>query len=101
MRTGTLTAGHGTAIAATATRLSTISAAGYQVVGSKPPFAAANGGFDPTTWYPAALIVLSLVAVAAIAVPWPAVSVPVRIALAALGLYAAWSYLSIAWAVQK
>jgi O-antigen ligase len=64
-------------------------------------FAASNGGFDGTTWYPGALIVLALVVIAALTVP--AVAVPRIVLVAALALigYAAWSYLSIGWAAQK
>jgi O-antigen ligase len=64
-------------------------------------FAASNGGYDATTWYPGALIVLALVAIAIVTVP--AAGVPRVVAVAAVALlgYAAWSYLSIGWAGQK
>jgi tetratricopeptide (TPR) repeat protein len=64
-------------------------------------FAAANGGYDPTTWYPGALIVLALVAIGVVTIP--AVRPPriVTVAVLALVAYAAWSYLSIGWAGQK
>ncbi|MEA2423288.1 MAG: hypothetical protein QOF55_2387, partial [Thermoleophilaceae bacterium] len=64
-------------------------------------FAASNGGFDATTWYPGALIVLALVAIALVTLP--AVDVPrlVAVAVVALLAYAAWSYLSIGWSAQK
>ncbi|HEY0631622.1 MAG TPA: O-antigen ligase family protein [Thermoleophilaceae bacterium] len=64
-------------------------------------FGASNGGFDGTTWYPGALIVLALVLIAAVTVP--AAGLPRLVAVAALALigYAAWSYLSIGWARQK
>src|SRR4051812_350767 len=64
-------------------------------------FAASNGGFDATTWYPGALIALALVAIAFVTVPLGRVPRVVAVAAAALLLYAAWSYLSIGWADQK
>jgi O-antigen ligase len=64
-------------------------------------FAASNGGFDATTWYPGALIVLALVAIAAVTVPAANVPRVVTVAVVALLAYAAWSYLSIGWADQK
>jgi O-Antigen ligase len=64
-------------------------------------FAASNGGYDGTTWYPGSLIVLALVVIATLTVPLG--DVPRLVAVAALALlaYAAWSYLSITWAHQK
>ena len=64
-------------------------------------FAASNGGFDGTTWYPGALIVLALLVIAALTVPTGSVPRPVTVAALALLAYAAWNYLSIAWADQK
>ncbi|MEA2495034.1 MAG: hypothetical protein QOJ29_2945, partial [Thermoleophilaceae bacterium] len=64
-------------------------------------FAASNGGFDATTWYPGALIVLALVGIAIVTVPAAGVPKVVTVALVALLAYAAWSYLSIGWAGQK
>jgi tetratricopeptide (TPR) repeat protein len=64
-------------------------------------FAASNGGFDATTWYPGALIVLALVGIAIVTVPGTSVPRLVAVAAAALLAYAAWSYLSIGWAGQK
>ena len=53
-------------------------------------------------WYPAALLLLALLAAAAIAAGRPRrVPRPVLVALALLGGYTAWSYLSIAWAEQQ
>lgn len=63
--------------------------------------AADNGGYDPTTWYPGALIVLALFAIAALTLPLAQVPRPVAVAVVALLGYAAWSYLSIGWAGQK
>jgi O-antigen ligase len=64
-------------------------------------FAASNGGFDATTWYPGALIVLALVGIAVLTIPATGVPRIVGVAVLALLAYAAWSYLSIGWAVQK
>jgi O-antigen ligase/polysaccharide polymerase Wzy-like membrane protein/tetratricopeptide repeat protein len=64
-------------------------------------FAAANGGYDGTTWYPGALIVLALVVIGATTVPAARTPRIVTIAVVALAAYAAWSYLSIGWAAQK
>jgi O-antigen ligase len=64
-------------------------------------FAASNGGFDRTTWYPGTLIVLGLVVIGAVTVTVDRVPRLVKVAAIALAAYAAWSYLSIAWADQK
>jgi O-antigen ligase len=66
-------------------------------------FAAANGGYDPTTWYPGALVVLALVTIGALTLPRAAAGAPrlVLVAVLALLAYAVWSYLSIGWAGQK
>src|SRR3954468_832427 len=64
-------------------------------------FSASNGGFDATTWYPGALIVLALVGIAAVTVPAAGVPRVVAVAVLALIAYAAWSYLSIGWSAQK
>jgi O-antigen ligase len=64
-------------------------------------FAAANGGFDGTTWYPGALFVLGLLAIALATVPRSGAPRLVVVAVLALAGYAAWSYLSISWADQK
>jgi hypothetical protein len=64
-------------------------------------FAASNGGFDATTWYPGSLIVLALAVIAVLTVPAAAVPRLVTVAAIALLAYAAWSYLSIAWSAQK
>jgi O-Antigen ligase len=63
---------------------------------------ASDGGYFPTAWYPAGLFLLALLGVSAAALGPPR-GVP-RAALAALALlscYAAWAYLSIAWAEQQ
>jgi O-antigen ligase len=64
-------------------------------------FSASNGGFDATTWYPGALVVLALTTIAAVTIPAARVPKPVAIAVLALLGYAAWSYLSIGWSAQK
>jgi hypothetical protein len=62
----------------------------------------ADGGYRPGSLYAAALFVLGLAVVALLALPRARRAArPVRIACAALAGYAAWSYLSIAWAGQK
>jgi tetratricopeptide (TPR) repeat protein len=59
-------------------------------------------GFKPVKWYAASLFALGLLLVGLFALPRArAAARPVRIACAALAGYAAWSYLSIAWAHQK
>lgn len=60
-----------------------------------------EGGFRQTTFLPATLALLGLLAVALLALPRPS---PRRAAAWAIGLlaaYAAWSYLSILWADQQ
>jgi hypothetical protein len=62
---------------------------------------AMEGGYFPTTWYPAALLMLALLGLLAFV---PQAARPPRPVLAAAGLlfaYALWSYLSIAWAGDK
>ena len=60
-----------------------------------------NGGYSPTVWYPAGLLLAALAVVTALSVR--AVTAPRAVVVAAAGLaaYAAWSYLSVAWADQK
>src|SRR5215213_8991854 len=64
------------------------------------PLAAAGGGFEPKSWYPAALFAAGLLLVGVLTLRAAA---PPLVAGAALALaaYAGWSYLSIAWASQK
>ena len=69
-------------------------------------WAAEGGGSRPTTWYPGALFLLGLLAVALFM--WTrlgdAADPPNRtvvVAIALLGLYAAWNLLSITWADVK
>ncbi|MEA2367408.1 MAG: hypothetical protein QOH38_126, partial [Thermoleophilaceae bacterium] len=64
--------------------------------------AASGGGYFPGDWYPAALYALALVTMGILWAPAgrrPAR--PVVVALLALAAFAAWSYLTIAWADQK
>jgi hypothetical protein len=63
-------------------------------------WAVQNGGYDPSTWYWGALLALGALTAAVLWPGRPAIVVarPLRLALAALALYVAWSYLSIAWA---
>ena len=65
-------------------------------------FAEKNGGFSQTTWYPWTLVLLAVLTLAVLVAPRLG-SVPglVAVAVVPLWLYAAWSYLSIAWAGQK
>jgi tetratricopeptide (TPR) repeat protein len=68
-------------------------------VGVVVALGAAGGGYEPKTWYPAALFLLALLAVALVARPGGGRPPPA--VLAAVGLlagYAVWSHLSIAWA---
>src|SRR4051812_36825664 len=64
------------------------------------PLAAAGGGFRPTSWYPAALLLAGLLLVGLLTLRAATPPLVMAAALALAG-YAAWSYLSIAWAAQK
>src|SRR3954452_17153814 len=59
-----------------------------------------HGGYSATSWYPAALFVLALLAVllGSGVAGLHAWSGPAGIALAAYAAYVVWSYLTIAWA---
>jgi O-Antigen ligase len=62
---------------------------------------ASEAGFYPTAWYAAALFLLGLLVATLVALGPPrGVPRPVLLALALLAAYAAWSYVSIAWAGQ-
>lgn len=63
-------------------------------------WAAHDGGFDDTTWYWGALVLLATVAgvVTSGRGIWRRLARPSRIALVLLTLYVAWSYLSMTWA---
>jgi O-Antigen ligase len=57
-----------------------------------------GGGYDADTWYWGALVALAALTVAAVVPSGRRLSTATRLALIALTLYVAWSYLSIAWA---
>jgi tetratricopeptide (TPR) repeat protein len=63
--------------------------------------AADEAGYELSNWYPAGLVLLALLVVSLVALPRPAPSRAVVVAVALLAAYAAWSYLSIAWADQR
>jgi hypothetical protein len=60
-----------------------------------------EGGFIGTTFLPATLLMLGVLAVSLYALPTPRPPRSVWIAIALLAGYAAWSYLSITWADEK
>ncbi|HEU0019699.1 MAG TPA: O-antigen ligase family protein [Thermoleophilaceae bacterium] len=64
-------------------------------------FAADEGGFRATTWLPGTLVVVALLAMTALIAGRPRPSRAAAVAVALLAGYAAWSFLSIAWAQQK
>ena len=62
-------------------------------------WAAAEGGYAPTTWYPGALLFLALLAVVAVSRSRRKRPTPrTQAAIALLTAFTAWSFLSIAWA---
>ena len=63
--------------------------------------AASEGGFKPTSWYPAALFVLGLVALAVIVLGRAGRLAPApgsRLAIVLFAAFTAWAFLSIIWA---
>lgn len=72
------------------------------VVGMLVWWTAREGGYLPTTWLPSALLVLALLVASAwgIGLDRLRLSRAGAVALGALAAYAAWSYLSIAWAAS-
>lgn len=60
-----------------------------------------EGGYPPTTWYPAGILLIGLLVVAYVVAP-PVEPPPrsVLVALCCFAAYAAWAYLSIIWAAQ-
>jgi hypothetical protein len=85
-----------------AVRASPIVAIVALALGALVVMAASGGGYFPGDWYPAAIYTLVLAAMACAWVPaGRRAARPVAIACAALAAYAAWSYLTIAWAEQK
>ncbi len=61
----------------------------------------ASGGYFVTSWGPTTLVLVGLAVVGALALRRPAPPPVVSLAALLLALYAAWSYLSIAWASQR
>src|SRR5918912_2969491 len=63
-------------------------------------WAASEGGYPPTVWYPGGLLLLGLLtaAVAGLRGRIARIPAPVRLAIALFAAYTAWSYLSILWA---
>lgn len=57
-----------------------------------------GGGYAPTSWYPGVFALGGLLLASVLGLGRVRVSRPLAVALAALGAYTAWSYLSIAWA---
>jgi len=90
-------------MSATATQHSSgwqVAAVGLPALAVLLLWAASDGGYDPVDWYPGALVLLALalatwLGVGASRRKLPA---PALVALVALGLYVAWSYVSILWA---
>jgi hypothetical protein len=75
---------------------------GLLAVGLMLVWAVHNGGYDADTWYWGALLLCAMLATALwIGRASIRPSRTVLIALAAFGLYVAWSYLSITWAESK
>src|SRR3954454_2136212 len=64
-------------------------------------FAGDEGGFRPTTYLPATLLLVALLFVCLIALPRPRPSRAALVAVLLLSGYAAWSLLSILWAGQE
>lgn len=65
-------------------------------------FAASEGGYPATTWYPGALLLLVVLVASLFVIPARrSVGTPVLVALGALVAYAGWAYLSIGWADQR
>src|SRR4051794_30718744 len=62
-----------------------------------------QGGFFARSWYPAALFLLAVLAVATLADAgsWRRLPRATQVALAAFALFTAWTYLSITWADAK
>jgi hypothetical protein len=71
---------------------------GLLAVGVFVAWAAADGGFEPTSWYPGALFILGLLVVAAIVLRGQRLPRVNALAIACLGAFTLWSLLSIGWA---
>jgi len=63
--------------------------------------AADDGGFEATTWYPAALLVAAVLALTTLALPEAPLRGAALVASLALGGFALWSYASILWADDR
>src|SRR5688572_23625592 len=72
-------------------------------VGVFVAWSAAEGGYEPTSWYPGALFLIALLALVLVAWRHALADVPriTWIAVALLGLFVAWSFISITWAGVK
>jgi tetratricopeptide (TPR) repeat protein len=66
-------------------------------------FAAEQGGYPVSVWAPGGIVVIALLGVAVATVPndWSALPRSLRSAVALLGGYVIWSYLSLAWADDR
>jgi O-Antigen ligase len=71
---------------------------GLLAVGVFVAWAAADGGFEPISWYPGALFLLGLLVVAAIVYRGQRLPRLNLLALGCLGAFVLWCFLSIAWA---
>jgi tetratricopeptide (TPR) repeat protein len=76
---------------------------GLLLVGVLIALASAGGGYAATSWYPAALFLLALLAVVVVSdrAAFATAAKPNVVAFAALAAFAAWSLLSILWAGAK
>src|SRR5688500_681925 len=75
---------------------------GLLAIGVLVALGATEAGFHARHWYAAALFFLALLGVTAVAIGLPrGVPRPVLVALALLGGYVLWSYISITWASQQ
>jgi O-antigen ligase len=66
-------------------------------------FAADQGGYPVSSWAPAGIAVLALLAIAAVSLrpAWARAPRPVRVAIMALAAYAGWCLLSLLWADNR
>ncbi len=87
-------------VAAWSVRHATALVPGLVAVAVMLVWAAHDGGYDADTWYWGALLMLGLLIATVLALGIERLRAPraVLVALAAFGLYVAWSFLSIAWA---
>jgi hypothetical protein len=72
------------------------------VLGGGVFMAAEQGGYSPTVWYPAGLLLVAFLGMLAVAAwSYGRPTRPVLLVLAAFGGFTAWSYASIAWAAAR